>query len=61
MLRAETPRREGSRPTQAPIRALLGLPPDGRRAMGKSAPTVEIGAAPRRTTLVGRWPREGSE
>eukprot|EP00969_Alexandrium_andersonii_P317281 14017395-Alexandrium_andersonii.AAC.1 len=40
---AETPQREAIPPPQRPCRALSGLPPDGRRGMGESALTGQLG------------------
>eukprot|EP00969_Alexandrium_andersonii_P040196 1761694-Alexandrium_andersonii.AAC.1 len=41
---AETPQREANTPPQRPFRALSGPPPDGRRTMGESILTGQLGA-----------------
>eukprot|EP00969_Alexandrium_andersonii_P364235 15463691-Alexandrium_andersonii.AAC.2 len=40
---AEAHRREANTPPQRPFRALSGPPPDGRRTMGESALTGQLG------------------
>eukprot|EP00969_Alexandrium_andersonii_P201004 8880200-Alexandrium_andersonii.AAC.1 len=41
---AETPRREPSTPHRMPFRAFSGPPSDGRRTMGESLLTGQLGA-----------------
>eukprot|EP00969_Alexandrium_andersonii_P201999 8925617-Alexandrium_andersonii.AAC.1 len=71
---AKTPWRKANQPPQRPFRALPGLPANGRRTMGESALTEQLGVPLRgapelpcestfahSTAPVKRRVREGSE